>query len=346
MMKRVLFSVALLLAAHSAEAASVCPTGGTPLPLVPGDSRTFFGNSICYDANTHLLEVAPGAVVSIASATINASGHLILTRTDGTTLDAGALPSGTGVGGISVTSLAINGAGHMIVTLSSGATVDAGLVPAGPQGIQGAQGPIGPVGPAGAAGAAGAPGQSAPLGVAAGDAIDAGSFNKPSGPPQLDTNGLVLSNQLPGSGLFAPVLPGPALTAATIAAYSDLAAFFDVSAGSAYSDTGCTVPQTTNGGVVNCLKDLTGKGNNFVALSTAEAPTYVANGPNGQPVIACNAANSNNMRGGYAGEPAAVYVSYTIPKQTLPDNSGAVGAAQGLLGGDQPASVSGSLGAY
>lgn len=59
----------------------------------------------------------------INSATVNASGHLVLTTTDGTSIDTGKV---TGNDGVSVTGAAIDAQYHLILTLSDGSTKDAG----------------------------------------------------------------------------------------------------------------------------------------------------------------------------------------------------------------------------
>lgn len=59
----------------------------------------------------------------INNAAVNASGHLVLTTTDGTSIDAGKV---TGADGVSVTDADINAQYHLILTLSDGSTVDAG----------------------------------------------------------------------------------------------------------------------------------------------------------------------------------------------------------------------------
>ena len=59
----------------------------------------------------------------INNAAVNASGHLVLTTTDGTSIDAGKV---TGADGVSVTDANINAQYHLILTLSDGSTVDAG----------------------------------------------------------------------------------------------------------------------------------------------------------------------------------------------------------------------------
>lgn len=88
--------------------------------------------------------------VSITSATINGSGHLLLTLSNSTVLDAGYVvgPAGTngvdgvdgtngvdgapgadGVDGRGVASMAIDGSNHLIITYTDSATEDAGLIP-------------------------------------------------------------------------------------------------------------------------------------------------------------------------------------------------------------------------
>lgn len=85
-------------------------------------------------------DAAGTAGASVTNATIDGSGHLILTLSDGSTIDAG-LVQGTseggtptaGADGVSVTGATINGSGHLILQLSDGSTIDAGLArgPAG-----------------------------------------------------------------------------------------------------------------------------------------------------------------------------------------------------------------------
>ena len=95
----------------------------------------------------------------------------------------------------------------------------------------------------------------------------------------------------------------------------------------------------TNGGPIECLKDLTGSNRNFVQPVASLAPTFLAAGPNGKPALACNAAANSFMLGGYTGEPGGIYAAYQLPKQTLPDSGG-----QGIMGGDGAAAS--GLGAY
>lgn len=81
----------------------------------------------------------------IVGTTINGSGHLILSFTDGSTKDAGYVlgPKGddgedgtdglNGTNGVGINGATVNGSGHLVLTYTSGSTVDAGLV-VGPTG--------------------------------------------------------------------------------------------------------------------------------------------------------------------------------------------------------------------
>ena len=68
--------------------------------------------------------------------------------------------------GDSVTSANVNGSGHLVLTLSNGSIIDAGAV-VGPTGAVGATGAAGATGSAGATGATGAVGPVGPQGTAA-----------------------------------------------------------------------------------------------------------------------------------------------------------------------------------
>lgn len=78
-----------------------------------------------------------------------------------------------GLQGTSVTSGTVTGAGHLVITTSDGTSIDVGSVvgpqglqgEAGPQGIQGPQGLTGPAGPAGAQGPKGDTGAQGPQGI-------------------------------------------------------------------------------------------------------------------------------------------------------------------------------------
>jgi len=86
--------------------------------------------------------------VSITGASINGSGHLILTLSSGGPIDVGLVvgadgtdgTDGTdGADGVSITGAMVDGSGHLILSLSTGDTVDAGLV-VGADGTDGTDG--------------------------------------------------------------------------------------------------------------------------------------------------------------------------------------------------------------
>lgn len=95
--------------------------------------------------------------VGISSATVNGSGHLIITKTDSSTVDAGSVigPKGDqgatgatgatgakGDQGVSVYQAVVDGSGNLQITLDDATQINAGSV-IGPQGPQGVQGPAG-----------------------------------------------------------------------------------------------------------------------------------------------------------------------------------------------------------
>ncbi len=92
--------------------------------------------------------------VGVAGAVVNGSGQLVITLTDGNTVNAGssvgpqgpqgvAGPTGpTGPQGVSVVTAVIDGTGNLILTLDDGTSIQAGSS-VGPQGPQGVQGPAG-----------------------------------------------------------------------------------------------------------------------------------------------------------------------------------------------------------
>lgn len=79
------------------------------------------------------LEGADGANgtdgLSITGATINGSGHLLLTLSNSTVLDAGYVVGLDGTDGRGIASMAINGSNHLIITYTDTTTEDAGLIP-------------------------------------------------------------------------------------------------------------------------------------------------------------------------------------------------------------------------
>ena len=100
-----------------------------------------------------------GSGVGVTGAEIDGNGHLIITLSDTSTIDAGTAkgangttfipavstagvltwtndggmenPSPVMINGVSVTNATINSSGHLIITLSNGNTIDAGLVTSG-----------------------------------------------------------------------------------------------------------------------------------------------------------------------------------------------------------------------
>ena len=72
--------------------------------------------------------------VSVTNAEVNAEGHLVVTLSNGNTIDTGYVigPQGEqgeqGEQGVSVTNVQVNADKHIIVTLSDGSTIDAGAI--------------------------------------------------------------------------------------------------------------------------------------------------------------------------------------------------------------------------
>lgn len=123
-------------------------------------SKTIFvDNQTVIDADTlnaiqdELIRVGGLLGKDIQSATIDNSGHLILTLTDGTTLDAGVAKGSDGV----TPHIGDNGNWYLGST-DTGKPSRGATGAQGPKGDTGATGPQGPVGPQGPAGPQGAPG--------------------------------------------------------------------------------------------------------------------------------------------------------------------------------------------
>jgi hypothetical protein len=104
---------------------------------------------------------------SVTTATVDGSGHLQVTLSDSTVIDAGSVIGPTGatgatgaVGddGVSVAAAEVDELGHLQVTLSDATVLDAGYV-VGPEGEAGATGGIGPQGVTGPQGPAGVDGE-------------------------------------------------------------------------------------------------------------------------------------------------------------------------------------------
>ena len=98
--------------------------------------------------------ISPGKLIT--SVTFDSNSNLIFHYSDGTTSSAGPIP-----GYVSAT---INGSGHLILTNSLGYTTDAGNV-VGPTGSQGPTGATGATGATGPAGTPGTPGAAATVDV-------------------------------------------------------------------------------------------------------------------------------------------------------------------------------------
>lgn len=90
--------------------------------------------------NTDLITALQAA--GLQGAAINGSGHLILTKNDASTLDAGAVVGPQGDTGAGIQSVAINESGHLIITFSDDSQQDAGSA-IGPKGDTGNQGNAG-----------------------------------------------------------------------------------------------------------------------------------------------------------------------------------------------------------
>ncbi|MHC0442511.1 tail fiber domain-containing protein, partial [Flavobacterium sp. 3-210] len=115
----------------------------------------------------------------IASTTVDASGNLIVTYTDGTTSDLGRIKGIDGVNGTDgtngldgkgIANTAVDASGNLIITYSDGTSSDAGKVKGetgeqGPQGLQGPKGETGEQGPQGLQGLKGETGEQGPQGL-------------------------------------------------------------------------------------------------------------------------------------------------------------------------------------
>jgi len=115
----------------------------TQLPvanIVTGDEQTVIvQRGVTKQVQVSLIAnaVSPGKLIT--NVVLNSQNYLVFYYSDGTTSQTGPIP-----GYISAT---INGSGHLILTLTTGGTVDCGNV-VGPQGPTGATGATGPAGTA------------------------------------------------------------------------------------------------------------------------------------------------------------------------------------------------------
>jgi hypothetical protein len=86
----------------------------------------------------------------VSSATVNGSGRLIVTYTDGQTTDAGMVKGADGSNGLNgasgrgITGAVVNGSGRLVLTYSDGSTADLGVV-VGSNGTNGSAGTRGSI---------------------------------------------------------------------------------------------------------------------------------------------------------------------------------------------------------
>ena len=148
--------------------------------------------------------VSPGKLIASVSFV---GSNLVFYYTDGTHESVGPIP-----GYVSAT---INGSGHLILTNSTGGVTDAGQV-VGATGPQGPSGATGPTGPTGAAGTPGAPGTAATIAIGTVNTGAPGSnvnVNN-SGTPTAAVLNFTIPAGTPGAtgpqGAVGPVGPGVA----------------------------------------------------------------------------------------------------------------------------------------
>lgn len=150
-----------------------------------------FNGSYWYAADND----ATGGATAISNAAVNVNGRLIITLSNGSTIDAGYVQGGagaagaqgaTGATGIGFANAVVDSSGNLILTKTDGAIVNAGLVKgaAGVQGATGAQGPQGATGTQGISitGAAVNGSGQLVLSLSNGSTINAGSTVGPQGP--------------------------------------------------------------------------------------------------------------------------------------------------------------------
>lgn len=157
----------------------------------------------------------------------------------------------TGPAGTSISGADVNSSGHLILSLSNGQTVDAGSVigPSGPAGaagtvgatgLQGPAGPTGPAGPIGPAGPAGATGPAGPPGPAGASANTSQTFTS--------VNALITKIQPTLAYITVTLARGESIGTGVIISRQGyiLTAYHVVSGGSAIDVTlnGTTIPAT------------------------------------------------------------------------------------------------------
>lgn len=85
------------------------------------------------------------------------------------------------------------------------------------------------------------------------------------------------------------------------------------SAENSFSDTALTTPQTTDGGTVGGLKDLTGNGRNFTQGTGTQQPLYKTNRLNGKPSILFDGSNDIMQTASVPGaQPMSTYMVHKI----------------------------------
>ncbi len=119
-----------------------------------------------------------------------------------------------GASGVGVTGASINSSGHLILTLSNGTTLDAGYAvgPTGATGPAGAVGATGPQGPAGATGPAGPAGATGPAG-ASGSLSSLSSLINKTAPTLVYIAAMDLFGGASGTGIIISASRGYILTA-------------------------------------------------------------------------------------------------------------------------------------
>jgi len=96
----------------------------TPIKMKIGNGVTPW-NGLTYFAGLNGSNGDNG--IGIVSASIDLSGHLLITLTDSTIIDVGLVKGANGTNGVSITGANIDGSGHLILTFSDSSTIDAGV---------------------------------------------------------------------------------------------------------------------------------------------------------------------------------------------------------------------------
>jgi len=251
------------------------------------------------DANDDLqITLTDGSIINAG----NTAGPQGLQGIQGATGATGS----AGLNGLSITSAVKDANDDLIITLSDGATINAGNI-TGPQGLQGIQGPAGAdstvAGPAGADGADGADGATGPAGPAgatgpAGPAgadgadgsngIDLTAFSITTG--ALTANGGLAYDNTTGVFTFNPVTAGGASNVTSIGTLSDVDVTGLTDGQVLAFDSGSNTwePTTISGGGASTLSALTDVSTTAPAIGQAIAwdgsewaPTTISGGGGG-----------------------------------------------------------------